>query len=140
MSSAICFNLDQSKILSSDNGLNSLLQEHGLTLPNSEFADKNFIFGENGRKVSQWLENTTGKGEIAHLLITSNFPFFHCVFKRLLLQTCNNQGLFGKELKLMKIAEFSKRVENTVGKGEIACFEQCRLCPQCFQNIFIVET
>ena len=23
---------------------------------------------------------------------------------------------------------------NTVGKGEIACYEQCLLCPQCFQK------
>ena len=29
---------------------------------------------------------------------------------------------------------FSKRVENTVGKGEIAHYEQLLLFPQCFQN------
>ena len=44
-----------------------------------EFADDNFIFDENGRKLS-------------------------------------------------------KRVENTVGKGEIACYEQFLLSPQCFQK------
>ena len=33
------------------------------------------------------------------LLVTSNFSFFHSVFKRLVLQTCKNQGLFGKGLK-----------------------------------------
>ena len=33
------------------------------------------------------------------LLVTSNFSFSHCVFKRLVLQTHKNQGLFGKELK-----------------------------------------
>ena len=27
---------------------------------------------------------------------TSNFSFSHSVFRRLVLQTCNNQGLFGK--------------------------------------------
>ena len=32
------------------------------------------------------------------LLVTSNFFFFHSVFKRLLLQTRKNQGLFGKGL------------------------------------------
>ena len=32
------------------------------------------------------------------LLVTSNFSFSHCVFKRLVLQTCKNQGLFGKGL------------------------------------------
>ena len=29
------------------------------------FADDNFKFDENGRKLSQWVENTVGKGEIA---------------------------------------------------------------------------
>ena len=31
-------------------------------------------------------------------------------------------------------------VENTVGKGEIACFEQFLLFPQCFQNICSADT
>ena len=30
-----------------------------------EFADDNFIFDKNGRKLSKWVENTVGKGEIA---------------------------------------------------------------------------
>ena len=30
--------------------------------------------------------------------------------------------------------KFSKRVENTVGKGEIARYEQCLLFPQCLQK------
>ena len=30
-----------------------------------EFADDNFKFDENGRKLSKWVENTAGKGEIA---------------------------------------------------------------------------
>ena len=30
-----------------------------------EFADDNFKFDENGRKISKWIENTVGKGEIA---------------------------------------------------------------------------
>ena len=29
-------------------------------------GDDNFKFGENGRKLSKWVENTVGKGEIAH--------------------------------------------------------------------------
>ena len=33
------------------------------------------------------------------LLITSNFSFSHNVFKRLVLQTLKNQGMFGKLLK-----------------------------------------
>ena len=31
-----------------------------------EFADNNFKFDKNGRKLSKWVENTVGKGEIAH--------------------------------------------------------------------------
>ena len=31
-----------------------------------EFADENLKFDENGRKLSKWVENTVGKGEIAH--------------------------------------------------------------------------
>ena len=30
-----------------------------------KFADNNFIFNENGRNISKWVENTKGKGEIA---------------------------------------------------------------------------
>ena len=31
-----------------------------------DFADDNFKFDENGRKLSKWVENIVGKGEIAH--------------------------------------------------------------------------
>ena len=31
-----------------------------------KFADNNFKFDENGRKLSKQVENTVGKGEIAH--------------------------------------------------------------------------
>ena len=34
------------------------------------------------------------------LLVTSNFSFSHRVFRRLVLQTCKKQGLFGKGLNL----------------------------------------
>ena len=36
--------------------------------------------------------------------------------------------------------KFSKRVENTVGKGEIARYEQFLLFPQCFQKICTADT
>ena len=32
----------------------------------TQFADDNFKFDENSRKFSKWVENTVGKGEIAH--------------------------------------------------------------------------
>ena len=37
-------------------------------------------------------------GEKEKLLFTSNFSFSHIVFKKLVLQTRKNQGLFGKGL------------------------------------------
>ena len=41
-----------------------------------EFADNNFEFDGNGRKFSKWVENTVGKGEIAHYEQFLLFP--HC--------------------------------------------------------------
>ena len=35
--------------------------------------------------------------------------------------------------------KLSKRVENTVGKGEIARYEQFLLFPQCFQKAYFPE-
>ena len=37
-------------------------------------------------------------------------------------------------------SNFSKWVENTVGKGEIACNEQFLLFPQCIQKTCIADT
>ena len=36
--------------------------------------------------------------------------------------------------------KFSERVENTVGKGEIARYEQFLLFPQCFQKTCTTDT
>ena len=60
-----------------------------------EFADDNFKFDENGRKLSKWVENTLGKGEIA---LTSNFSFSHSVFKRLVSQGRQKVSLSGNGL------------------------------------------
>ena len=40
----------------------------------------------------------------------------------------------------MKMTKFSKWVENTVGKGEIARYEQFLLFPQCFQKTLTADT
>ena len=41
----------------------------------------------------------------------------------------------------MKMAEkFSNRVENSVGKGEIAHYDQFLILPQCFQKTYIADT
>ena len=44
-----------------------------------EFADNNCKFDENARKLSKWVENTTGKGEIACL---KQFLFFPQCFRK----------------------------------------------------------
>ena len=62
-----------------------------------QVADDNFNTDESDRKFSKW-EKTQWEKE--KLLVTSNFSFSHSVFKRILLQTHKNQGLFGKELML----------------------------------------
>ena len=41
-----------------------------------EFADDNFKFDENGRKLSKQVENTVGKGEIARYEQFLLFPVF----------------------------------------------------------------
>ena len=50
-----------------------------------EFVDDNFKFDENGRKLSKWVENTVGKGEIACYksvfkgLVSQGVKRCHCV-------------------------------------------------------------
>ena len=43
-------------------------------------------------------------------------------------------------MKISESRKFSIRVENTVGKGEIACYEQFLLFPQCLQKASFLET
>ena len=61
-----------------------------------EFADDNFKFDENGRKLSKWKENSVGKGEIARYE-----QFF--IFPQCFLKTCNadmqNPGLVWERVK-----------------------------------------
>ena len=57
------------------------------------------------------------------LLVMSNFSFSHSVFKRLVLQTRKNQGLFGKGLKIrfgfhQRATDLSLRA---VAKHQMAC-------------------
>ena len=58
------------------------------------------MFDENGRKFSKWVETTAlWEWRNCSLLIASNFSSSHSVFRRLVLQTHKNQGLFGKGIK-----------------------------------------
>ena len=56
------------------------------------------------------------------LLVTSNFSFPHSVFKRLVMQTRKNQGLFGKGLTLYQTLPTvnNPEKENIIRKGENA--------------------
>ena len=83
-----------------------------------------------------------GLWEKEKLLIMSNFSFSHSVFKRLVLQTRKNQGLFGKRLThYHTMTPFDtpgkQAIENTVGKGENARNKQFLLVPQCFLPVWI---
>ena len=63
-----------------------------------DFADNYFNFDENGRKFSEQLENTVGKGEIAR---SEQFFLFLQYFQK--PRTVENQGLFGKGLSRFRV-------------------------------------
>ena len=70
--------------------------------------------------------STSCTGELKRALTlsqTSNFRLFQ--FQRVCNFKCNENG-----------RKFSRWVENTVGKGEIARYEQFLLYPQCFQKTY----
>ena len=64
-----------------------------------EFADDNFKFDKNGRKLCEWVENIVGKGEIAHY---EQFLLFQLFSKGLFHQEHQKVSLCGKGLILSK--------------------------------------
>ena len=77
--------------------LNPLPNNKFKTSKLKELADDNF---PNLMKMAESsLNGLKTLLEKEKLLVTSNFSFSHSVFKRLVLQTRKNQGLFGKGLK-----------------------------------------
>ena len=104
MSSAISFNLDQSKIWLSGNGLGKIqLFQPCLTLPQmsnldssklKRFAHNKFDCDESGRKVLQMYRIKLGGKE--NLVVTSNFSFSHNVFKRLVCRPVKTKACFQK--------------------------------------------
>ena len=87
---------------------NAVLCGNGLILSQStnlgaseleEFVDDNFVFGENGRKFFKQIENTMGKGENCSLWAFSTLS--DSIFTKLELQSCKNQGLFGKGINIL---------------------------------------
>ena len=76
----------------------------------------------------------------------TSYPFFSLNNDLTLSQTtncklfqtesvCRRQFHFGENDR-----KLSKCVENTVGKGEIARYEQFLLFPQCFQKVYSADT
>ena len=56
---------------------------------------QHFLFDENGRKLSEWVENTEGKGEIAHNEQFLLFPqCFHYVlyYRQVKTRACLGKG------------------------------------------------
>ena len=95
--------------LSSANALNLVHSKHlsfGRELTLSQTTNFRFFQTERLQKtISNLMKKAEScpKGlktlwEKENLLVMSNFSFSHSVFKRLVLQTCKNQGLFGKGL------------------------------------------
>ena len=95
----------------------------------------------------QWAKNTVGKGRNAGTGISIYHNFFQ-EFIRLSLSQTTNFRLFQTETKLKGFADsnfkldenhrkFSKGIENTVGKGEIARYEQFLLSHSFFKSLLL---
>ena len=85
------------------------------------------------------------------LLVTSNFSFSHNVFFPLFSILTLSQRQILDSSKLRRFADnnfnsiengrkFFKGTENTMGRKEIACYEQFLLSPQCFQKTYTANT
>ena len=103
------------------------------------------VFAEDNVKLLavEMLENIVGKGENAGFSFSQNiFKGFLLTFpKPQILNTCKLKGFAHYYFKFDKSGRmFSKRVKNTVGKGEIARYEQFLLFPLCFQKTYTADT
>ena len=73
------------------------------------------------------------------MLFISIFSFIQNIFT--LSQTSNPKEFADDNFKFVENGrKLSKRVENTVGKGEIALYELFLLFPQCFQETCTADT
>ena len=118
----------------------------------TEFADNNFKLDENGMNLSKQVGNAVGKGEIACYEAISPFPRVfskgflsrgvkrcHCVgmvypiTRQQILDSSKLKEFADDNFKLDKNGiNLSKQVENTVGKGEIACYEYMSYTAHCW--------
>ena len=80
-----------------------------------EFADDNFKFDENGRKLSKWVENTVGKGEIARYEQFLLFP------------QCFQKACFSEASKGVIVLEWVKQVHLFKSSIVLAGWQSVRL-------------
>jgi hypothetical protein len=78
-----------------------------------QFADDSLKFDENSRKFSKWVENTVGKGEIAHHDQFLLFPVFS------------------------NLVSYGRQKVSLCGNGLKQCYWQHFLSLHKFRNIFI---
>ena len=65
----------------------------------------------------------------------SNYSFSHSVFVKTRTADMCKPGFVWERVKgLMKLAEISPNTQKTLGKGELARYEQFLLFPHCFQK------
>ena len=83
-----------------------------------EFADDNFKFDKNGRKLSERLENTVGKGEIARY---EQFLLFPQCFQKACFQGASKGVIVWEWVKGFGGTDW---IENIVEKGETAHMEE----------------
>ena len=86
-----------------------------------EFADDNFKFDENGKKLSKLVENTVGKGEIARY---EQFLLFPQCFQKACFPGASKGVIVWEWVKELKAVE-KRPHENFVGKGEDGTCGHC---------------
>ena len=75
------------------------------------------------------------RGGLSEIIFVQPFP------KRQILNSSKLKELADDNFTFDEYGgKFSKRVENTVGKGEIALYKQFLLFPRCFQKICKEDT
>ena len=80
-----------------------------------------FKCDENGRKFSKRVESTVGK-KMRKLLVASKFSFSVNVFKRHVLQTRKNHGLFGKGLRKKPFENIMNGNYKVIVARKVLCF------------------
>ena len=106
------------------------------TVPNSKKLQTTTEIGL--LKDTDCIENIVEKGEIAHFehfTFSTMFSYGCFLPRRQILDSSKLKEFADDNFKCHEnCSKLSKWVENTVGKGEITCFEQFLIFPQCFQK------